>query len=314
MTRARAARRTSSRQSISEAVSELPVGLSAAVFGFLLLAKLYAVGHYSLTTSAAIVGTSASNVLLGTLASYAYLVVSIGAFGCLHIWVRAGGLRLGPLWSIALLSGFVVLSLIAPLNSWAKVGGIFVAVNLGLLIRTPPSVSLMSRRKLEALASRSPAAKFLTRPWRLLRTRAGLLGVNLFLVIGGVTAFVWTVVPTIDQPWLAAEVIVLKNPAVTAQHEARTKPNPIVQPVLTGYIVGSGDEWTSILEADRRFLVRVPSTNIQTRYVCRANGRISPGTRPILQALRGEPYDSPNIDCATLRLRLDRSEIPVRQR
>ena len=297
-----------SRRSMRAAVAELPIGVGGTVFGVLLLARVYVVAHYSLTTTTGLVSAAPASVLLGTIASYTYLLVAVLAFVSLFLWLKAGAMALGNLWSIVLLSSFVTFSLLSPWYYWWWVGGVASVLTGIAYIREPISLSVDAQDWWRSAAIRVRLHAPVSGIWNCVRRPMALLLLDLVVVVLGTALSVSAIVATLDQPWMPGSVVVFAKPEVVAEKQTDANRTAETTDIDIAYIVSSDGNWTKLLDAERRFLFEVPTADIRARYTCRVEGEVLVGRSPIV---KHKAYFSPNRDCASLESEVRAGRYPV---
>lgn len=311
---------------LRHAVRDLPLGLGATLLGFLVLARVYAVAHFSLTTTSALLTTSPSDVLWGTLASYTYLLMAFVSVGSVFVWWHAGRLALGNAWSALLLSAGVIFGLLSPaiyLCTTALLGALF---GLGLYVRewqpligplpAPTPAGGPVRQRLRRRAEQLRHKKSAWFPW--LQSNSGL---NAVIVIVGIAALLAALHATRDSLWRPAEVLVLAHPA--AVNEKVPNPSYLLDPKHNQkylpprldatpivYVLKDDGPWVIALTAQERFLMRIPAGQVRARYVCHPRGVGETGHRPIYYPWARD-YKSPNTSCEGVQTRLQQHQLPV---
>ncbi len=111
--------------------------------------------------------------------------------------------------------------------------------------------------------------------WRLLTNLVGG-----FFVI----AALHMILTTLPNLWLPVEVI-----AVAADGGPR---------LVVGHVLSADSEWTSIVRAGDKALMRIPSSAIKNRKLCHLSGVQPEGRRPLLWVIQNRRYQSPNRSCA----------------
>lgn len=154
-----------------------PFKYGSVTAGVLLLVKAYGVGHYSLTNTGALITTAPVTAILGTLASYEYLMWPLLAVGLLW-WLLASATTYSQ--RIVALVLAVVAALLSPLSYLLPVLGLGATVYLLAW----------------AAEKRADAARRHLLPFFVLATAGTFL------------------VATLDKPWVPAEVLVLKQPVL----------------------------------------------------------------------------------------------------
>jgi hypothetical protein len=247
----------------------------AALF---VLLKAFAVSNYSLTTTGALITTAPLTVLLGSLASYLYLMLAVMAL-MLPVWLYRN---------------------MAELNRYVLVIGAVVAVVSIMFVPVPDARSAKPLLQILLYALAVAAALALlfgalarSRMFAQIQPRRGalpalLLGLGLGLLV----------VPTLARPWVPAEVLVLRETGVPADMHLRDGEMVLSKyPIV--YVLSDSGGWTSALDAETRLLVRVPSSNVAARMVCHHSSQL-PGTGTLWLYLNRKSYRSPNASCETL--------------
>lgn len=137
----------------------------------------------------------------------------------------------------------------------------------------PPAAGMAATLLLYAVLIR--VFRFREGNWRLLSN-----------LIGGffVVAALKMILTTLPQLWLPVEVI-----AVTADDGPK---------VVVGHVLTADSEWTSVVRAGDKALMRIPSGVIKNRKLCHLTGAQPAGRRPLLWVILGHRYQSPNRSCA----------------
>lgn len=238
--------------------------LGSALLFLLLFVKAYAVAGFSLTTAGELVATAPVAVLMGTLASYAYFLVPLLFLAC-AVYVSKAGASAGD-WTKAALIALVVVSFALSPTPYllALTGGAVLWKGFGWL--------LFAR----------------LRPLRFLDSFPSYLSVVL-------VAFIFS---TLNRPWVPAEVLTLKSPAIikTSKGVIERTDQPVVHVLSTG-------DWITALNADTRFIMKIPSADVIQRTICH-HSQQPPGARPIFYQLTNRTYRSPNTSCDILPTRL----------
>lgn len=238
--------------------------LGSALLFLLLFVKAYAVAGFSLTTAGELVATAPVAVLMGTLASYAYFLVPLLFLAC-AVYVSKAGTRAGD-WTKAALTALVIVSFVLSPTPY------LLALTVGALVWKGFGRLLFAR----------------LRPLRFLDSFASYVSVVLVVFI-----FI-----TLDRPWVPAEVLTLKSPAIikTSKGVIERTDQPVVHVLATG-------DWITALNADTRFIMKIPSADVIQRTICH-HSRQPPGIRPIFYEFTDRAYRSPNTSCDTLPTRL----------
>lgn len=256
------------RQGKAKDVLEGGLKLFSVLIVLLLLVKAFGVAHFSITTTLMLVTAAPLTVVLGTLASYGYMMSAIATlFALAWLWSLIATRRANPgrdIWVPVALAILVASVLLTPWDYWWKV---LVGAALPLLL-----VWMWTR------FAKVPLRRFPS-----------------FLLATGYTAALITgfLMYTLDKPWQSAEVVTFTKPLAIDPHG-----NPPV-PNLTGYVIDTANGWVTILDAKTRAIVRVKNDQVQARQICHESGQLA-GDRPILYLLEGKPYRSPNLACFRL--------------
>jgi hypothetical protein len=241
--------------------SQQPALAGAAIVTIFALVKTYAAAAYSLTTASALLTTAPVTVLLGTLTSYEYEILPLLGLAAL-CWVVVATRDAGwSIWCIAAASLGLIAILLSP--------GWYLAITAAAF-GTFVGLSLLLRRIVRAIRIHSNGFEFFRR-----------IAAAFFVLAGFSIVFF-----TIQNLWLPVEVIRLKPPA---EYD-----------MVVGSVISSDSNWTTILRATDRGLVRERTDLIAGRTVCHLNGAQPPGQPPILYVFSGQSYLSPNLGCQTI--------------
>jgi len=256
---------------------------------FYLLLKAYVIGEYSLTTAGALVVAAPLTVLVGTITSYLNLaLLMIALWATTWLWRQRESTSEGTSSADAkTLNAFVFGLLLTCI----------------LFLPWPFSVTYFQEAILSALWYVFGTAAAVLLLWGLL---LGLRRKGKHLWLAGLStpgriAALYAVIlllPTLDRPWVPAEVLVLRSAiAIQDSHledgELRRSKYPVV------YVLSESSSWTTVLDAESRILLRLPTDEVAHRQVCRYQDQ-PPGSVPIWAYISGFRYDSPNTMCHTL--------------
>jgi hypothetical protein len=244
-----------------------PVGLEWATIAkvapalliLLLLVKVYGVAHYSLTTATALVTAAPLSVLLGTLALYEYAVMAALAATAL-------------LWTISLF-----FTEERDLRKWAPLAlvlGIFTALVTPLFY----------------LRWAGAAFALVLLAWLPLRHRIALSAIAAYVAAAVAAGFVLV---TVSNPWLPAEVVMLRQPIQASPRLSATSS------ILTVFVISEDNGWETMLVDNDRYLVWLPAADVESRIICHQNNQLGQG-RTFYQWIIGQPYTSPNVSCDPL--------------
>jgi hypothetical protein len=265
------------------------LAVASALLVLMFLVKLYGVARYSLTTTTGLLVATPWQVALGTVTIYAYYVLPAVAVGTIWAAVLLRRRLRWAVWPVAVIVA-VVTALASPLayllQALAVVG---VALAAELLLRR-----LLARR----------------RGWvdrgRRRRMLEGLRGLSAAYLGAAVLAYHF--LATLQTPWVSAQAFKLDTTAVISTQPYSQSEHRFVAPNaryvdievadhLVGYPIAEEGDWLTILHADTRHLVRVPVSAVRARLTCHSEDDQLSGDRPLLEALRGGAYHSPNMDC-----------------
>jgi hypothetical protein len=259
------------------------VAIGSALLILLFLIKIYGVGRYSLTTTTALLAATPTQVALGTVTIYAYYILPAVALGTAWFAVRFRARVQPALWPLIAIV-VVVTALASPYKYliWA-LGVVLVAVFVELLIRR-------YRRRWARSTDQ-----------RLIRRRQSLAGWQgqsvLYL---GAAALAFQFLHSLDAPWVSAQAFLLNTAAVPATQQMTVDRNRLrVAPesLFFGYPIAETDEWVTVLHGETRYVMRIPQSAIDTRLTCHNEDDQLAGDQPLLEALKGNEYNSPNLDC-----------------
>lgn len=265
-----------------------------------LFLKAYVVADYSLTTAGALVVAAPFTVLVGTVSSYLTLAMLLTAVGA-TFWLyqhRTAALdseRDTDSKTIeAMVFGLLIVSIM--FLPWPFSVEYFQEALLSALLYS--SIAGIFILAVGYLASKVQAGK---------RTRWLLARGHLFALF-----VVILLLPTLDRPWVPAEVLVLRSSiAIQDSHlnggDLQTSKYPVV------FVLSEGGKWTTVLDVDTRILLRLPTDSVAHRQICRYRDQ-PPGSVPIWAFVSGFRYDSPNTMCYRLvnehETRLDPLVVP----
>lgn len=272
-----------------DSVKAIPV----FVVVFLLL-KAYVVARYSLTTAGALVSTAPVTVLVGTVTSYLNTVILLTFVGA-AIWLfrrvrssgHAGGMEDAGEHEHEL---------------EAMVFGVFLIAFLFLPV--PASISYFAWPFFRLLGYLLLVAALVYFAWRVIGFLAPRAGFGFLRPILGrrswfVALFVVVVLmPSLRRPWVPSEVLVLRDDiAIRDSHLVNGRLETSRYPIV--YVLSTDEQWTTTLDTETRILLRLPTSSVQHRQVCRYRGQ-PPATVPLAAFLFGYRYHSPNTMCDTL--------------
>jgi hypothetical protein len=249
------------------ALFDAKTGISLLLFIFL-IAKVYGVAGFSLTTAAGLVTVAPLAVLTGIVIIYAYVLIAFFAvfLGWLFILGVSGRddrcQRFAPLIFILML--FAVL-----LSPWRYLVDALIAVAVALLLAW-----ILDRLINVIHAGGSPS-----RLPKIIAT----------VVLAEILIFV---LATIGKPWVPAEVVMLSTP-ISANPTAPDK-TMTSKPVV--FIVSESNGRVTMLIDDSRYLVSVPEDTVKHRMVCHLNDQLA-GANPWLESIFHQPYQTHNISC-----------------
>lgn len=255
------------------------VAVGSALLLLLFVIKSYGVARYSLTTTTALLAATPGQVALGTVTIYAYFVLPAVAIGTVWFAVLFRRRIRPALWPlIAIIAG--VTALASPFTYLIRGLAVLVAAIW---------IELAIRRYRRVWAAR---------PGRADRILAGLQGLS--IVYLGATALAGLFLASLDVPWVSAQTIQVTQPAVTStqnkvENDGLLKVETAHQ--FVGYVITENEEWVTVLHAENRYIMRIPQSTVQFRLTCHNEEDQLSGDRPLLEALRGNPYNSHNIDC-----------------
>jgi hypothetical protein len=273
------------------------VAIGSALLLLLFLIKIYGVGRYSLTTTTALLAATPVQVALGTVTIYAYYILPAIALGTLWFAVRFRARIQAGLWPLILIVAAVT-ALASPFRYLLQ----------GLAVVLVALVVELAMRHLRRRWAGS-ADERLTRRSRAL---AGWRGLSVVYV--GAAALAFQFMHSLDAPWVSAQAFLLNTtvaPSTQNLSDGVNKLQVLPQSRFVGYPIAETDEWVTVLHADTRYVMRIPQSAVDTRLTCHNEDDQLSGDRPLLEALKGNTYSSPNIDCREV-LRYLAQKIPGR--
>jgi hypothetical protein len=268
------------------------LAVGSALLLLLFLIKIYGVGRYSLTTTTALLAATPVQVALGTVTIYAYYVLPAVALGTVWFAIRFRH-RLQPgFWPLVVIV-VLVTALASPFKYLLRgLAVVLVSVAVEMLIRE-------YRRRL----ARSTDD-------RLIRRRQSLAGwQGLSVVYLGAAALAFQFMHSLDAPWVSAQAFLLNTAAVPSTQQMTVRANRlrvVPESRFVGYPIAETDEWVTVLHAETRYVMRIPQSSIDTRLTCHNEDDQLAGDRPLLEALQGNRYNSPNLDCREVLRYLER--------
>jgi hypothetical protein len=288
-------RRAAAGQVLPAAPAEPDIGsrewlaVASALLVLMFLVKLYGVARYSLTTTTGLLAATPWQVALGTVTIYAYYVLPAVALGT--IWAAVLLRRRLPwaVWPVAVIVA-VVTALASPLAYLVQALVVAaVALVIELLLRR-----LLARR--DGWPDRGGRRRMLE----------GLRGLSVAYLGAAVLAYHF--LATLQTPWVSAQAFKLDTAAVISTQPYSQSQRRFVTPNgeyveievadhFVGYPIAEEGDWLTILHADTRHLVRIPTSAVRSRLTCHSEDDQLSGDRPLLEALRGRAYHSPNMDC-----------------
>ncbi|MFC7534394.1 hypothetical protein [Actinoplanes sp. GCM10030250] len=258
----------------------------------LFLIKIYGVGRYSLTTTTALLAATPFQVALGTVTIYAYYVLPAVALGTVWFAIRYRERVQPALWPLIIIV-VVVTALASPYKYLLRgLAVILLALCAELVIR-------WFRRRWE----HSPSELHVRRR----RTLAGWQGLS--VVYFGAAALSFQFMHSLDAPWVSAQAFLLNSAAVPATQQMTVDANRlrvVPETRFVGYPIAETEEWLTVLHADTRYVMRIPQSAVDTRLTCHNEDDQLAGDHPLLEALQGNPYNSPNLDCRKVLTYLER--------
>jgi hypothetical protein len=267
------------------------------------LLKAYAAAKFSLTTAAALLTTAPLSVFLGTMVSYSYQIFPLLALAAVT-WLRYDHAR-SRVWGPANWAALVVAVLALLVSPWrylvlsaGVLGSLVLLCELGrwLLDRRGKDLAECTKRVIRALTT--------TSTW-----------IAVFFVAAGV----FVILRTLTNVWLPVEVVVYQQGAdCTARisHVVRPADNKQLTSgaaegcrATVGHVLDDEGDWTTIVRAEDRGLVRIPSGDVRYRELCHLSGVQPTGERPLLWVLSRQPYRSPNTSCDLLARNMQGAEL-----
>ncbi|MEU4219017.1 hypothetical protein [Actinoplanes sp. NPDC026623] len=259
------------------------VAVGSALLILLFLIKIYGVGRYSLTTTTALLAATPTQVALGTVTIYAYYILPAVALGTAWFAIRFRARVQPALWPL-----IAIVVVVTALASPYKYLVLAIAVVLAALF-----VELLIRRYRRRWAPSTDQ--------RLIRRRQALAGWQgqsvLYL---GAAALAFQFLHSLDAPWVSAQAFLLNSAAVPATQQMtvdRNRLRVVPESLFIGYPIAETDEWVTVLHAETRYVMRIPQSAIDTRLTCHYEDDQLAGDQPLLEALKGNEYNSPNLDC-----------------
>lgn len=240
--------------------------VGALVLGIFVLLKCYAAARFSLTTASALLTTSPTNVLLGSLTLYAYQLFPLLGLASLCFAVAS---KHAHGWNLTCLlcAAFAVLAFaVSPLLYIVLTAGPLLLIVLG---------HFTWRRRAE-----NPK-------------RGSALGhvVAAYLVVA--TSIV--IAASLTALWVPVEAIIYRSsPPNTATSATETS-------VVFGHVLVADGTWTTVIRGDDRGITRIRSTAVLSRRLCHLSQTQPRGRPPLYYHLVGRSYASPNRGCDTVR-------------
>jgi hypothetical protein len=259
------------------------LAIGSALLLLLFLIKIYGVARYSLTTTTALLAATPVQVALGTVTIYAYFVLPAIALGTLWFAVRFRARIQPALWPLILIVASVT-ALASPYK--------YLLQGLGV-VGAALCVELVIRHVRHRM--RDSADERLVQRYHRLSGWQGLSVVYL-----GAAALAFQFMHSLDVPWVSAQAFLLKEPAVTTTQDLFDGANRLqVQPAsrFVGYPISESEEWLTVLHVDTRYVMRIPQSAVDARLTCHNEDDQLSGDQPLLEALQGNSYSSPNLDC-----------------
>lgn len=259
------------------------VAVGSALLLLLFLIKIYGVGRYSLTTTTALLAATPVQVALGTVTIYAYYILPAIALGTLWFAVRYRARIQPALWPLILIVAAVT-ALASPYKYLLQ----------GLAVVLVALVVELAMRHLRRRWAGSADERLVRRH----RAMAGWRGLSVVYV--GAAALAFQFMHSLDAPWVSAQAFLLNTPVVPSTQnlsDGVNKLQVLPQSRFVGYPIAETDEWVTVLHADTRYVMRIPQSAVDTRLTCHNEDDQLSGDRPLLEALKGNTYSSPNIDC-----------------
>nr|BFE72640.1 hypothetical protein GCM10020092_059410 [Actinoplanes digitatis] len=116
----------------------------------------------------------------------------------------------------------------------------------------------------------------------------------------GAAALAFQFMHSLDAPWVSAQAFLLNTAAVPATQQMTVDRNQlrvVPERLFYGYPIAETEEWVTVLHAETRYVMRIPQSAIDTRLTCHNEDDQLTGDQPLLEALKGNQYNSPNLDC-----------------
>ncbi|MGW4943898.1 hypothetical protein ACWEOZ_20195 [Actinoplanes sp. NPDC004185] len=259
------------------------VAAGSALLLLLFVIKSYGVARYSLTTTTALLVATPSQVALGTVTIYAYYVLPAVAIGTVWFAVLFRDRVRPSLWPLIGIVA-VVAALASPLTYLVRgLAVLIVALWIEMVIRRYRRVWA----RLDGDAGK-----------RRRRILSSLQGLSIVYLGAGALAGLFLF--SLDVPWVSAQTFQVTDPAVISTQDKTRNDNALdieTANRFIGYPITENEEWVTVLHADTRYIMRIPQSKIELRLTCHNEEDQLHGDRPLLEALRGNPYDSHNIDC-----------------
>ncbi|GIE95663.1 hypothetical protein [Paractinoplanes rishiriensis] len=268
------------------------LAVGSALLLLLFLIKIYGVAHYSLTTTTGLLAATPVQVALGTVTIYAYYVLPAVALGAVWFAVRYRARIQPALWPLVII--VVVVTALASPFTYLKRGLAVVLLAIG--------VEMVVRRYRRRWA-RSTDEQVVRRR----QTLAGWQGLS--VVYLGTAALAFQFMHSLDAPWVSAQAFLLNTPAVSYTQrmtDDRNQLRVVPESRFVGYPIAETEEWVTVLHADTRYLMRIPQSAVDTRLTCHHEDDQLAGGRPLLEAVQGNDYNSPNLDCRKVLQYLER--------
>ncbi|GLW30386.1 hypothetical protein [Actinoplanes regularis] len=257
--------------------------VGSALLILLFLIKIYGVARYSLTTTTALLAATPVQVALGTVTIYAYYILPAVALGTAWFAVRFRSHIQPVLWPLLLIV-VAVTALASPFKYLVQgFAVVLAALCLELFLR-------QYRRRLAGSTDE-----------RLIRRRRALgRWQGLSVVYVGAAALAFQFLHSLNAPWVSAQAFLLTTPTVVSTQQMNVDYNRLhVAPEsrFYGYPIAETEDWVTVLHADTRYVMRIPQSAIDTRLTCHNEDDQLSGDAPLLEVLKGNPYNSPNLDC-----------------
>lgn len=234
--------------------------ISLALFLFL---KAYAAAKFSLTTASALLIDAPLSVLLGTLISYAYFVLPVLSVASLAWFValQPSATSSKHLWRpAALVTGLLTGALSPWPYLWPLLAGAFALVVIDWLAN-PMSGHM---------------------PWLMERLGRFLPSLATLVIYYFALAALVVFLATMTRMWTPVEVVTIDD---GNQHSR-----------FVAHVVSVEGEWTTLLTADTRKILRVRSDDVEHRQICHFSAQPR-GRRPLIYVILATKYSSPNPNC-----------------